>query len=362
MHSQSLKLASTALRLSSGWAAPYGIRQFSRAAIKCASSASPDVQGPPPTTPSTQVQDRLAWKNQKEEMLRSKVKSKEPVTFMKRFWKDVHVKETPEGYQVLLDKRPVRAPTDKSIVTIPRTKPHVAHAIALEWDSLTLAKHALKPHLVPMTGLIDRTLDIIKEDAQGIDKTRREIEETVMRYFDTDTLLSWAPGRSDYEHPLHEIPRDPRPDETLRDLQIRKAQEVTSFLLRTIWPGITILPAFEGDSIFPTPQPRETQLVIRDWVRKLDPYDLAGLERAALASKSVLIAARLVIEWSENFRHLQPATGARQFGMEEAALASTLEVTWQTKQWGEVEDTHDVDKEDVRRQLGSVVLLVSGEK
>lgn len=262
-----------------------------------------------------------------------------------------------------MDKRYVRSPTDKSIIiTVPRTKPHVAHAIALEWDSLTLAKHALKPHLVPMTGLVNRTLDIIREDAQGIDNTREEILDTVMRYFDTDTLLSWAPGRSDYEHPLNEMPQEPRPDETLRDLQIRTAQGITSFLLRTIWPGITILPAFEGDSIFPTEQPLETRLVIREWVKKLAPYDLAGLERATLASKSLLIAARLVIEWSENFRHLQPATGARHFGLEEAAQASTLEVTWQTKQWGEVEDTHDVDKEDVRRQLGSVVLLVSGEK
>jgi ATP synthase F1 complex assembly factor 2 len=28
--------------------------------------------------------------------------------------------------------------------------------------------------------------------------------------------------------------------------------------------------------------------------------------------------------------------------------------------WGEVEDTHDVEKEDLRRQLGGVVLLVGG--
>jgi ATP synthase F1 complex assembly factor 2 len=37
-----------------------------------------------------------------------------------------------------------------------------------------------------------------------------------------------------------------------------------------------------------------------------------------------------------------------------------MEVAWQTRQWGEVEDTHDVEKEDMRRQLGSVVLLVGG--
>ncbi|KAI5280135.1 ATP synthase complex assembly protein atp12 [Ascosphaera aggregata] len=213
-----------------------------------------------------------------------------------------------------------------------------------------------------MTGLVDRTLDVIREDADGIDKTRQQIVDTVMRYFDTDTLLSWAPGRSEYEHPLlNEIPKEPRPNETLRDLQIRTAQSITSFLLKTTWPGVTVLPAFEGDSILPTPQPLETRQVVQDWVKRLQPYDLAGIERATLASKSLLVATRLVIEWSENFRHLQPYGVTRKFGLEEAAQASTLEVTWQTKQWGEVEDTHDVDKEDVRRQLGSVVLLISGD-
>ena len=51
--------------------------------------------------------------------------------------------------------------------------------------------------------------------------------------------------------------------------------------------------------------------------------------------------------------------GAR-LGVEVAARACSLEVSWQTGLWGEVEDTHDVDKEDLRRQLGSAVLVVSG--
>jgi ATP synthase F1 complex assembly factor 2 len=41
-------------------------------------------------------------------------------------------------------------------------------------------------------------------------------------------------------------------------------------------------------------------------------------------------------------------------------VAVNLEVDWQTRNWGEVEDTHDVEKEELRRQLASVVLLVSG--
>lgn len=37
--------------------------------------------------------------------------------------------------------------------------------------------------------------------------------------------------------------------------------------------------------------------------------------------------------------------------MESVAQAATLEIIHQTDRWGEVEDTHDVDKRDVRRNI-----------
>lgn len=49
-----------------------------------------------------------------------------------------------------------------------------------------------------------------------------------------------------------------------------------------------------------------------------------------------------------------------KFGVEMAARAVSVEVDWQTANWGTVEDTHDVEHEDIRRQFGSAVLLVSG--
>jgi len=85
------------------------------------------------------------------------------------------------------------------------------------------------------------------------------------------------------------------------------------------------------------------------------------LERGVLAGKGLLGAVRLLVEWSPELRHLR-GEGEGVFGVEEAARAASLEVDWQTRMWGAVEDTHDVEREDVRRQLGSVVLLVSGEK
>jgi len=264
---------------------------------------------------------------------------------------------TEGGYQVLLDTRPIRTPA-KSILTVPPTKPQLAHAIALEWDLLTSAQQALKNHRIPLTSITARAEDIIREDAQGKTTTRDEILKTAMRYLDTDTLLCWVPEKDMYD--VEPTEEGGKRRETLRELQMRVAQDIIGFLTTEVWPGIEIKPILNADSIMPVSQPQATKDVIQGWISGLPAYELAALERGVIAAKSLLVAVRLVVEWSENFRHLQ-RPGRKRFGIEEAAHAASLEVTWQTDRWGEVEDTHDVDKEDLKRQLGSVVLLVSGE-
>ncbi|WEW59888.1 ATP synthase mitochondrial F1 complex assembly factor 2 [Emydomyces testavorans] len=341
-------------------------RYIHSSASKSAVAHPINVRGPPPKAPvpSPEYSERIERRKKQSELLkqgedaslaRGGVKAS---PLRKRFWKDVHVKEVPEGYEVYLDSRPIRTPT-KSVLIIPRSKPHLALAIALEWDQLVSAQQALKHHLIPLTSLTARAEDIAQQDARGENTIRNEIMRTLMRYLDTDTLLSWAPEKG--PHDVEQPEEGSKPSESLRELQIRMAQHITSFLTTTVWPGIEIRPAFEADSILPVSQPQITKEVIRGWIAGLPAYELAGLERAVLASKSLLVGVRLVVEWSEHFRHLQPE-GARTFGIEKAAEVSSLEVRWQTEQWGEVEDTHDVEKEDLKRQFGGVILLVSGEQ
>lgn len=277
----------------------------------------------------------------------------------KRFWKEVHVQETPEGYQVFLDKRAVRTP-NKSILTIPRTKPQLAHAIAIEWDMLESAQQALKNHNIPMTSIAARAQDIVESEARGETKIRDDIITIMMRYLDTDTLLCWAPENNS-DSPL-EMQTTQRP-ESLRQIQIKTATPIISFLNTSVWPGVEIKPILDENSIMPIKQDEATRSVIKGWLAGLPAYELAALERATLASKSLLVGTRLLIEWSEEFRDLQRDNAEKKrFGIEEAAEASSLEVKWQTAMWGEVEDTHDVDNEDIRRQLGSAILLVGGTK
>lgn len=260
---------------------------------------------------------------------------------------------------MLLDTRPLRTPS-KDVLSVPATKPHLAHAIALEWDVMTTAQQALKTHMIPLTSMAARAGDIAQEDARGDTTTRDDIITTAMRYLETDTLLCWVPEKNAYA--VEDADADGAGDkrESLREMQVRVASDIIAFLSTKVWPGVDIKPILDADSILPVSQSQATKDIIKQWISGLQAYDLAALERGILASKSLLVAVRLVVEWSENFRHVQ-RPGQKRFGIEEAAEASSLEVKWQTDMWGEVEDTHDVDKEDLKRQLGSVIVVVSGE-
>jgi ATP synthase F1 complex assembly factor 2 len=258
--------------------------------------------------------------------------------------------------QIHLDKRPIRRAT-KEIISLPLSKPHLASAIALEWDLLVSAQQALKNHLIPLTSLVSRALDIADDDAKN-GTIRADLVRTVMRYLDTDSLLCWAP-EAETEIPGYESHVDRT--ESLRSIQQRTAVPIIAFLTEKVWPGVEIVPVLDADSIIPKSQPQMTKDVIQGWISGLPAFELAGLERAVLAGKGLLGAVRLIVEWSPELVHLRGDVEGREvFGVEQAAKAASTEVDWQTGMWGAVEDTHDVDREDIRSQLGSVVLLVSG--
>lgn len=345
-------------------------RQLSRSTSRPATTMPITAVGPPPAAPQPSVQDYgeiVARKRKQMQMLEKGKEIRAAQTspsgkaspLKKRFWNDVHVLQIEHGYQISLDKRPVRTP-NKTILTIPLSKPHLAHAIALEWDLLTSAQQALKNHNIPMTSLASRAQDILEADSSSPPnpKTRDDITRTLLRYLDTDTLLCWAPEIDPHGPtvPLYET-HNSRTD-SLREIQKQSAIPIIAHLTTHVWPGIDLHPILDSESIIPVKQPETTRAVIRGWIAGLPAYELAALERGVLASKSLLVAARLLVEWSECYTELH-STEAR-FGIEEAAEACSLEVRWQTRMWGEVEDTHDVNNEDVRRQLGSVILMVGG--
>jgi len=328
----------------------------------------PVISSSPPQPPQkavSQPEDRVERKKRQAELLNRGAAlradpTKPSTALQKRFWKEVSVKTTDNGLQVALDSRPVRT-SGRQVLSIPHSKRALATAIALEWDQLVSAQQALKQHYIPLTSLASRAVDLEQADSQSNAKTREEIVRMMMRYLATDTLLCWNPEKNIHDpNGMSGTTQGGDTPRSLRAQQIAVAQPIIGFLTTHIFPGVEIHPVLAEESIMPIPQPQMTQEVIRGWLHGLPAYELAALERAMLASKSLLVAIRLLVEWSQEFRHLQPRNQeVERFGIQQAAEACSVEVTWQTNMWGEVEDTHDVEKEDLARQLGSVILLVS---
>ncbi|KAL9124538.1 MAG: hypothetical protein Q9217_006140 [Psora testacea] len=365
----------------------------SSAALQClhnsaTRSATPlplTATGPPPAAPlpaASQDGERVDRRRRQAELLKRgqdlRINQMKPGSAMqKRFWKAVSVQTDEQGtHTISLDTRPVRNPATKTPLHIPPSKPHLATAIALEWDLLTSAQQALRSHLIPLTSLASRAHSLALEDGQTTgpegfaaagskgEGTRYEIVNTLLRYLDTDTLLCWAPPMTKAEG--ENVNAE---GERLRDVQIRTARPILAYLTQRVWPGVELRETLDDGSILPRSQPAATRAVIKGWMAGLPAWELVGLERAVLAGKSLCVGARFLCEWSEELRFLNDGVGKEgdqkgegSFGIEEAAKACSLEVSWQTGRWGEVEDSHDVDREDLRRQLGSVVLLVSGTK
>ena len=339
--------------------------------------AHPTVPGPPPLPPQPSAADptdRVARKRALAETLRENQKakinpSKPSSTLKKRFWSNVSVKPAADGsdeLEIHLDTRPVRT-ASRQILRLPKSKRALAAAMAVEWDQLVSAQQAMKSHYIPLTSLTSRAHDIRAADEQfgvGVDANpvRQNVVGMAMRYLSTDTILCWAPERNIHDPFSYSEPGSGGSGKkSLRQRQREVAEPIIAYLTAHVFPGVEVVPVLGEDSIIPASQPEMTRQVVRGWIAGLPVYELAGLERAVLATKSLLVAARLLVEWSGEFEHLrkqEEGDGEGRFDIEKAAEAASLEVLHQTAQWGEVEDTHDVDKEDVRRQLGSVVLLV----
>ncbi|KDR81785.1 hypothetical protein GALMADRAFT_114479 [Galerina marginata CBS 339.88] len=231
----------------------------------------------------------------------------------KRFWKDVGIERRGDLLAVTLDRRALKTPSGKTLL-IPVDKTLSASLIAAEWDHQEIL---LKPHALPMTSIVSRAVDAMVDE-----ETRAEVRDALVKYIHTDTVCFFH----DYPEPLEK-------------LQSKHWTPLLDWARDTFDVKIDV-----SNSIMSVRQPVETQNKLLEVMKSLDHWEMAALERATYASKSLIIALALV---------------KKHMSVEDAALAATVEVNSQIERWGEVEDTHDVDYQDVRRQLGSAACLIS---
>ncbi|KZT35450.1 ATP12-domain-containing protein [Sistotremastrum suecicum HHB10207 ss-3] len=234
---------------------------------------------------------------------------------LKRFWNTVDVESHNQGLVVTLDGRPLKTPSN-NVLVIPPHRPILASLIASEWDNLD---KVIKSHALPMTSIASRAVDGLNDHA-----TRSEVVKNLLNYLQTDTICfheSHPPALVD----LQKIHWDPI---------LNWARKTYSVEIKTF------------ETILRPSQPAASLQTFERELSNLDTWELAALERAVYSTKSFLVAFALL---------------KQRLSVEEAAQASEVEVRSQIQRWGEVEDSHDVDYQDIRRLLGSVACVLLRE-
>src|ERR1700709_780108 len=80
----------------------------------------------------------------------------------KRFYAQAGVAETPEGFGITLDGKPVRTPSRRLLVA-PRRE--IAEAIVAEWDA---QKEIMDPTTMPLTRLANSVIDAIASRVEAV--------------------------------------------------------------------------------------------------------------------------------------------------------------------------------------------------
>ncbi|QRV86130.1 protein ATP12, mitochondrial [Ceratobasidium sp. AG-Ba] len=232
---------------------------------------------------------------------------------LKRFWKTVDVAEKDGILTVTLDGRPLRTPGGAKL-EIPSSHRMLATLIATEWEN---QEKLIKPHALPITSIASRAIDNLKDEGARID-----LAASLLKYLDTDTICFYE------THPP-----------VLVKLQEEHWTPLIDWARETYQAEINTF-----DSILGNSQPAETKAIFAAAVDNFNQWEMAAFERAVLSTKSFIIGLAFV---------------KGQITAEKAAQAAHVEVSSQIERWGEVEDTHDVDYHDIRRQLGSVACLLA---
>lgn len=265
---------------------------------------------------------------------------------LSKFWEKVSVKKnTDNNYSVQLDSKVIKTPLGYDLL-VPENRKTLAYLLANEWQ--TLPSLHIRPYLVPLTSLVSRSIDLHHAQQSNDEEIRAKIgdlstvKSLLLRYLDTDTLCVFSPTE-DCDGELRK---------QQEEFYLPFIKEMGEFLGKYSENGkpveITYLDS-EKDGLIGNSQPSATREAAATFLNSLDMWDLVALEKATLTAKSFLIGVAII----------RNANSEDSFNVsvDELSRLANLETVLQTARWGEVEDTHDVDKVDVKRNLASASLI-----
>jgi chaperone required for assembly of F1-ATPase len=101
----------------------------------------------------------------------------------KRFYAHAGVTETPKGFGIALDGKPVRTPSRRLLAAPTR---EIAEAIAAEWDA---QREIIDPMTMPVTRLANSVIDAVTDRVEAV-------ADDIAKYFHSD-LLFYRAGHPD---------------------------------------------------------------------------------------------------------------------------------------------------------------------
>lgn len=291
---------------------------------------------------------------------------------LEKFWEKVDTcynNQTNE-YEVQLDGKTIKTPHGFPI-SIPKSKKQLAYLIKHEWANLPDLK--IKTHSLPLTSITSRAIDLINCQKQSINNPELiakvgkldDIKYNLLRYFDTDTCLIFATDK-EYEGKLRK---------RQHELYLPLIKEYEDFFTQYghqngLLPSDDYKMTIESldcqtNGLRGNEQSLTTQNIVLHWLNQLPIYDLIALEKAVLTSKSFLCGISLLrsnVSDEKNMAEIYQINKSNiddyfHKTIEEIVELGNLETIYQTNEWGEVEDTHDVDKVDWLRNLTSAAIL-----
>jgi chaperone required for assembly of F1-ATPase len=211
----------------------------------------------------------------------------------KRFYASAGVTETPKGFAIALDGKPVRTPSRRRLTVPVRA---IADSIVAEWNA---QKEAIDPATMPVTRLANTVIDAVSDRAEAV-------ADDIAKYLDSD-LLFYRAG-----HP--------------EALVAREAELWDPVLF---WAAGTLGAHFIlTEGIMHVRQPGQAVAAARAAL-PADPWSLAALHMVTTLTGSALLALAL----------MQGALDEDQVW-----AAAHVDEDWNVQQWG-------VDEEVAARRL-----------
>ena len=210
----------------------------------------------------------------------------------KRFWKQAHVAQTPDGFAVHLDGRAIKTPAKAAFLVPTRA---FAEAVAAEWDAQA---EVVTPSTMPLTRLANSAIDTVSVNFAAV-------ADMLADYGGCDLICYRAEG----------------PPELV-------ARQETAWDPLLDWAGFEMgAPLTPAAGVIHVAQPAGSLARMAEAVHALDPFRLAAFHDLVTISGSLVIALALI---------------AGRLLPEDAWAAARIDEDWQAEHWGHDEEAADL--------------------